>query len=168
MKQLKTFLSKYGLHSFLLPVFFVLHSYQQYYGLVSSATAISVLIKILLIFSIFTLVIFAFNRNANKSFQLTTLLGVIILFYGVIKEFFQFTLHAPQISRYLILLPLTFIVTVILIIYILKKKDFRKSNLFQNTLLLVFIFADSAILFTSSNSLFLQRNTLAKNTHLSL
>lgn len=166
MKQIKIFLERWGIHSFLLPVFFVLHNYKQYYGMVSSDVAIKTLLKILLIFLISFLLLLAITRNINKSLQLTTLFGAVILFYGVIKDFFQLTLHARFISRYSVLLPLVLITTIIFTRLILKTKDQKKSNLFQNMLLIVFIFMDGIILFVSDNSFFLRQNLLTKNMYI--
>ena len=39
MLQMKSVLGKYGVHCFMLPVFFVLHGYLQYDGLVSVSAA---------------------------------------------------------------------------------------------------------------------------------
>jgi hypothetical protein len=167
MKQTKLFLETWGLHSFLLPVFFVLHNYKQYYGLVSGAVAMEVFCKILAFFIIFFLLMLVTTKKLNKSLQLTTLFGFVFLFYGVIKDFFQFTLGVPFLSKYTVLLPVVFVSTILLIRLIQKKKDYRKSNLFQNTLLLVFIFIDG-ILFASDNSLFLKQNLLTKNERLDL
>ncbi|MES1217524.1 MAG: hypothetical protein ABUT20_18590, partial [Bacteroidota bacterium] len=168
MKQIKIFLERWGIHCFLLPVFFILHNYIQYYGLVSSDVAIKTLLKILAIFLFFFLLMLAITRNINKSLQIITLLGAVTLFYGVIKDFFQLTLHANFISRYLVLLPLIFISTIILIRLILKKKDFRKINLFLNLLLLIFIFIDGAMLLVFDHSFFLRKNLLTKNTYINL
>jgi hypothetical protein len=168
MKQIKIFLERWGIHSFLLPIFFILHNYKQYYGLVSGEVAIKTLFKILIIFLIFFLLLWALTRNINKTLQLLTLMGVVFLFYGVIKDFFQLTLHAYFISRYVVLLPLVLISTIILTRRIIKKKDYRKSNLFQNALLLIFIFIDGVMLLFSDNSFFLRRNLLTKNAYTKL
>jgi len=168
MKRIKIFLERWGIHSFLLPVFFVLHSYKQYYGLVSSDTAIRSFFKILLIFLLFFLLLQVFIRNINKSLQLTTLLGSVMLFYGVVKDFFQFTLHAHFIAKYSVLLPLTLIIITVLVRIISKKKDYRKSNLFQNYLLIIFISIDGIILLVSDSSLFLHKNLLTKNSYTNL
>lgn len=151
-----------------MPVFFILHSYKQYYGLVSAAVAIKTLLIIFVLFLFFFLLLLVVIRNINKSFQITTLTGAIILFYGSIKDFFQFTLHAPFISRYAVLFPLVLIIAIILIKMILKKKDQRRSNLFQNLLLIIFILIDGVILFVSDNPFFIRQNFLAKNDYINL
>jgi len=163
MKKTKTFLQNWGIHCFLLPVFFVLHNYNQYYGLVSGRVAIEIFLKILVIFLVFFLLLLVVIRDVNKSLQLTTLIGVIMLFYGAIKDFFQLTLHTPFISKYLVLLPLVLVATIILIRLVLKKKDFKKSNLYQNAVLIVFIVFEGVMLFDFNRVFFLPKNLLTKN-----
>jgi hypothetical protein len=164
MKKAKTFLQNWGIHCFLLPVFFVLHNYNQYYGLVSFPVAIKVFVQIFIGFLFFFFLLLLFVRNLNKSLQITTLIGIIMLFFGVIQDFFRVDLHLQLISRYFVLLPLIFIVTIILIRLILKKKDFKKSNLYQNAVLIVFIIFEVVMLFDFNRVFFLPKNLLTKNT----
>ena len=165
MKQTKSFLEKHGIHTFLLPVFAVLHSYRQYFGLVSTDVTVKILGELVLFFLIFFLVALAITKSRNKSFQLTTLFGFVYLFYGLIKDFFQLTLHVSFLSRYSVLLPALTVAVIALSRAILKKKDFRTANLFQNAVLIIFIFIDVIGIMASNNSLLLQRNLLAKNSY---
>ena len=165
MKPIKSFLEQYGIHSFLLPVFFILHSYRQYYGLVDIAVAAKILGELILFFLVFFLLALAITKNVNKSLQLITLFGFVYLFYGVIKDFFQLTLHASFLSKYSVLLPALVIASIILARTISKKKDFRKTNLFQNLLLIIFILIDGIALIVYDNSYFLRQNLLTKNSH---
>jgi hypothetical protein len=162
IKNIKTFLEKWGIHTFLLPVFFVLHHYNQYYGLVSSVVAIKTLFQIYIFFLLFFFLLFFFIRNLNKNLLLTTLIGTIILFFGVIKDFLQLTLDLRFISRYAVLLPLILIVTILLIRSILKMKDQKKSNFFLNTLFIIFLLVEGVMLIDSNKSFFLSKNLLTK------
>ncbi len=163
MKKVKIFLQNWGIHCFLLPVFFVLHNYNQYYGLVSFPVVIKILVQILIYSSIFFFLLLLVVRNTNKCLQITTLLEIIILFFGVIQDFFRVDLHFQFISRYFVLLPLIFISVIILIRLILKKKDFKKSNLYQNIVLIVFIVFEGVMLFDFNRAFFLPKNLLTKN-----
>jgi len=157
-----------GLHSFLLPVFFVLHNYIQYYGLVSAATAYSILGELLVVFLLISLLFLLFTRNISKSLLLATVSGIFLLFYGVIKDFLKITLGFPFAARYVILLPLLLLATAGLCLLVLKKKEFKKIIFFLNTLLTIFIIIDGISLLFSSNS-FSGNNLLVKqnilNTH---
>src|ERR1700716_449127 len=121
MAQIRIFLQKWGIHCFLLPVFFVLHNYKQYYGLVSSAVAIKTLLIILGICLLLFLLMVAIMGDTNKSMQLITLFGFVVLLYGVIKDFLNITLHATFFSKYVVLLPIVLTITIILTIVILRK-----------------------------------------------
>src|SRR5436190_2002842 len=65
MKKTKFFLERWGLHSFFLLLFFVLHNYNQYYGMVSAKVAFSVFLQILLIFSVCFLLLFFFYEGVT-------------------------------------------------------------------------------------------------------
>ena len=164
MKTVKLFLEKWGLHTFLLPIFFLTHNYQQYYGLVSIDVAIKLGLLILSGIVLLFIALLAITKHVNKSLQLATLLGFIALFFGVIKDFIQFSLHAYLLSKYSVLLPIIVVVTVLLSWLVVKKKDFRKSNLFLNILLLLFLIVDIAALVSFEHSSFLQKNLLVKNS----
>lgn len=162
MSRIKFFLERWGLHAFLLPVFFVIHSYQQYYGLVRLYVAIKLALIILLCIAFLFLVIRTLLKHQNKSLQLVTLFSFIMLFFGIIKDFLQFSLHSYFISKYSVLLPLVGLIAIFLSWLVIKKKDFRKSNLFQNTLLLLFIIIDIAKVFVIGQSSFLNKNLLTE------
>jgi hypothetical protein len=168
MKKAKSFLERYGVHSFLLPVFFILHSYKQYFGLIHVDVTMKALAELILFFLVAFLLLLIITKNLNKSLQLTTLFGFIYLFYGAIKDFFQLTMHVPFLSKYTVLLPLLIIIAIILARAVLKKKDFRKTNLFQNSLLLIFILVDAVMLVSVDNSYFLRQNLLTGNSRLSM
>jgi len=163
IKNIKTFLEKWSIHSFLLPIFFVLHHYNQYYGLVSAAVAIKTLLHIYIFFLLLSFWLFFYIRNLNKNLLLTTLIGAILLFFGAIKDFLQLTLDLQFISRYLVLLPLILIIAILLIRSVLKMKDQKKSNLFLNTLLIIFLLVEGIMLIDLNKSFFLSKNLLTKS-----
>ncbi|HWI91376.1 MAG TPA: sulfatase-like hydrolase/transferase [Flavisolibacter sp.] len=165
MRKVKSFLEQWGLHAFLLPVFFVTHNYQQYYGLVSSSVAFRLGLTILLFFFLFSLLLFVLTKHLNKSLQLVTLFGFIILFFGVLKDFLQLSLHAHFLSKYLVLIPIIIISSIFLTRTVIKKKDFRRSNLFLNTLILFFLAVDISML-AAFRSASLHNNLLIKNNSL--
>ncbi len=162
MKAIKLFLSKWGLHSFLLPVFFVLHNYMQYYGLVSEATAIKVLFEIWTVVLVGFLILFLLIKKATKSLLIVTLLSAVFLFYGAIKDFFS-DLPVHFMARYIVLLPLTVFVLLLIIVRIIKNNEFGKTNLFLNILLLFFLGAEGILMFWYGTTAFMQHNRIVKN-----
>jgi hypothetical protein len=163
MLKIKKNLSLYGIHAFLLPVFFVLHNYLQYYGLVSSAVALRTLAETECFVLLFFLLLYALTRNANRSLQMITLGSVFYLFFGVIKDFFHTAPGLHFASKYSFLFPAIIIIIIADIILIYKKKEFSKSNLYQNILLIIFIITDSFVLFFSQDQFFIKRNILVDN-----
>ena len=164
MKRIKLFLERWGLHAFLLPVFFVIHSYQQYYGLVSKTVAMKSGLAILLGTVVLFIIIQALTKHMNKSLQLVTLYSFIFLFFGVVKDFLQLSLQIPIITKYSILLPITVVIAIVITRSILRKTDFRKINLFENTLLLSLIVVDCISLSIPTASSLLHNNSLVKQT----
>jgi Sulfatase len=157
-------LQAYPFYTFLLPVFFVLHNFMQYYGLVAIAPALVLLIEIELLFLAGFMVIRLLTRNTQRSAQLMMLTGSIALFYGVLKDFLSHTAAVPFLARYSILLPLLLVISVLVIIRIFKKKDFSKTNYFQNAMLLLFLLAEAAGILFSGVAPYLQQNQLVKKS----
>ncbi|OQY97030.1 MAG: hypothetical protein B6D37_00595 [Sphingobacteriales bacterium UTBCD1] len=160
MQLIKNFLERWGIHCFLLPLFFILHTYIQYYGLVSTGITLKIFFIILSVTVAVFFLLLLITRNANKSMQLATLYGFLFLFFGVIKDLISDDLRIHFLSRYIVLLPLLFILAVLLTILILKKRDFRKSNLYENILLLVFIGIDCVKILFTANISFINKNLL--------
>ena len=166
MNSLKRILEKPGIHPFLLPVFFILHSYMQYYGLVSGRVAITMLGTIELIFLGCFLVIWLLNRNIHKTAHIITTCGIVALFFGVARDFISHTLRLPFLAKYIVLLPAILIITIIMVVVISRKKDFRKSNFFLNLLFIIFIVTDGILFFQAENVSFLQQNLLVDKNRL--
>jgi len=163
IKRIKKILQQYPFYLFLLPVFFLLHNYLQYYGLVSAATALKVLLQTEIIFIASFFILKAFTKNFQRSAQIVSLFGCIVLFYGVIKDFFSNTMHFVFMAKYIVLLPVLLVLSLVFIIKISRKKDFRQSNLFQNTLFLLFLLVEAIVLVNSGTNVFRQQNRLVKS-----
>ncbi len=166
MNALKRILEKPGIHPFLLPVFFILHSYMQYYGLVSGHVAMSMLVTIELIFLGCFLVIWLLSRNIYKTALIITTCGIVALFFGVARDFILHTLRLPFFAKYMVLLPAIFVILLIMVVVICRKKDFRKSNFFLNLLFLIFIVTDGLLFARAENVSFLRQNLLVDKNKL--
>ncbi len=168
MKSIKHFLERWGIHCFLLPVFFVLHNYKQYYGLVSGSVAMDIAWKIMTIVVLSFLLLLLLVRHANRAMQVVTVLGAVYFFFGVIKDFIEKTLHLGFFSRYIILVPVLLVIIIVLIVIVARKKTFSRSNLFQNVLLFLFILFDAVSLVAAGSGFFLKQNLLVKKDILSV
>jgi Sulfatase len=164
----KKLFENFGLHSFLLPVFFVLHTYIQYYGMASSSAALEILLFIEIVFLCFFLLFLLIIRNPNKSLLVTTLSGFIFLFYGVIKDFFSDTIHAHFLAKYIVLLPLLILAEIGIIRFIFKKNDFSRINLFLNLLLIIYLLFDGISLIQHSTQSYRQGNLLVNKNILEI
>jgi len=167
MKRLNNIFRQYPVHCLLLPVFFILHNYAQYYGLVSAAVACRVLSVIELVFLLAFLLLWAAYRHINRAALALAITGIIYLFYGVAKDFLAGIPAGGFLSRYSVLLPLVLIITVAALVLIRRKNHFGRSNLFLNLLFILFIVGDAAMLFRTQSSFFLRKNLLVKQDRLS-
>jgi hypothetical protein len=165
MKKIKSFLETRGLHTFLLPIFFIVHTLRQYFGLVSVEVAFNDGMVILFAVSSFVVLIFVITKNLNRTLQLVTFFSFVFLFFGVIKDSLQSFRYTSYISRYSLLLPILFIAFILITRAILRKEMFRRTNLFQNTLLSIFLVIDLTQLVSLNSTSFLNRNLLVKRKH---
>ncbi len=136
----------YRLHPFyvlLLPVFFVLHGYNENYGVIAVSDMLVLLGGYCVAALLLTGLLYLLYRNVAKAAFLAALLFCIYFFFGAIHDFLK--LHAGFWHRYSRLLP--FFLTVIIITALVLKKTthrFFRINLFFNGLLLIYILVDTA------------------------
>jgi len=123
-------------------------------------------LAILLATVVLFIIMQALTKHVDRSLQLVTLYSFIFLFFGVIKDFLELSLHIPLITKYSILLPVTAAIAILFTWSLLRKKNFRTTNLFQNTLLLIFLIIDAVRLLTFEHSTDLHKNLLIKNVPL--
>jgi hypothetical protein len=168
MKLLQSFLKKYGIHALLVIVFFTLHNYRIYSGLVSQQVAFAVFAKLVIIAALFALLTFFFTRSVNRSLLLTTFLSLPLLFFGNFRDFLTDDLNADIVGRYSILLPLVFLILLFGSWKILRKKDFANVNYFLNLLLVVFIIIDLVSILVNGTEKLTRKNTLTKNDEVNL
>ena len=163
MMRIKKVIEKPWMLIFLLPAFFVLHSYLQYFGLVSVRTALKILGVMIFLFVLVFLGLLAITKTIQRSAHITLWFGFIILFYGVIKNFFKSVPGLYFMSRYAVLIPFLFIVSIFVTIRIIRKQDFSKLDRFLNTLLILFLVTDTIIMAYAGASVFMQSNKMVKN-----
>ncbi len=126
----------------LLPVFFVVHGVQENLHFVSGNDALKLIILYVTIALAMNIFFFIFLRNIRKASLVACYSMSIFLFFGFIqncaKACFDF------ISRYSVLLPVLLASTIMLVFFLGKSKgDFKKTCLFLNLLLLVYIAVDT-------------------------
>ena len=123
MKQVKIFLERWGMHCFLLPIFFILHTYIQYYGLIDAFATLKILLYLEIGISLFLILTHFFTKNAQKASIISTIISSTFLFYGNIKELLSTYSSLSFFAKYSVLLPAIFIF-LILISFLINKLIF--------------------------------------------
>lgn len=131
---------------FLLPVFFILHEYNQLFGYIKPEIAIIsfaiVTVTTLIIAFLFGL-IFKLRR---KSSILAFLFTLLILTYGSLHDFLKGNSPYILISRHSFLLPFLLLCIIIFLIYIKRSTNtFKRAYLFLNTLLLLLLITEVGV-----------------------
>ena len=140
---MKKTLTQYGLYVLLIPIFFVLHGYNQNFGLIGFTDCLLLLTTYCAAVSVLYLLAKLFFKNAQKAALLTGLLISFYLFFGALFDFFK--VHVAFLSRYSVILPVFFIAACLLLVFLKRSKNnFNRLTLFLNTLLLVYLLWDGA------------------------
>lgn len=145
MQKMPGFLKKIPWYVLLLPLFFVLHGYVEYFGFVSIADAASLALRyILFSFCVFGLAWVVF-RHKRKAAVITAAWMGFYLFFGALYDFLK--MHSPVtfLWKYSFLLPTFTLLFFALFIYLWKvNRTFSKLTFFLNCLFLVYIFLETS------------------------
>ncbi|HVM89824.1 MAG TPA: sulfatase-like hydrolase/transferase [Puia sp.] len=134
-------LQKAVIYPLLIPVFFVLHGYNENFGLIS----IQDVLLLLIIYSVSSLIIFLisylfFKDNSKAGLTCAYIMG-FYLFFGALHDFL--TEHQIILHKYSIILSLFLFLLILSALYLkLTKRKFNRLTLFFNTLLLIFLALD--------------------------
>lgn len=141
-KQLKIF----PFHTLIIPLFFVWHIYNDYFGLFPFSYIAKFSAYYLCLALIFFLAGWILFRNKTKAGCWATFILIIFFFWGAFHDFLRSILAASFLSSYKFLLPCTLIV-IILLTWHLRKKHLQslKLNLFLNVLFILFIVAETTV-----------------------
>ena len=128
--QLIAFLKRFSLHFLLLILFFLLHGYSEYVGLIPF---FDLLLFFMLASASGCIIFFIFKKITGtwqKAGVITTLILLFYLFYGSIKDGLKDGWLYPM-SRYRVLLPTMLVLLSVLVYYFRKtKKDLPRLHLF--------------------------------------
>ncbi|MCX8020624.1 MAG: sulfatase-like hydrolase/transferase [Chitinophagaceae bacterium] len=160
MKRIRNILV-YPFHFLLTGVYFIFHRNLLFAGIPDTsylliAWAIVFLFSVLLFF-----LIKYFFKSADQRLAFTTLLMVIILFFGEVKDVFSQAGYLSFLSRYRYLLPVCITVAAVAAFHLKKNPFAKRWHLFFNLLILLFFLADLRLAFTDKygEKLF-EKNTL--------
>jgi hypothetical protein len=136
------------LHVLLLPVFFILHIVNEYYGLIPA----TYLLQSLLLYLVMALIAWLVGKIICKSFDKAgvwaTFLLIIYFFFGAIHDFAK-GLSLPSIMvSYSLILPGILLFTILLSVYLVRtKRSFHKANWYLSTLFIVLTGIEIATIF---------------------
>jgi hypothetical protein len=130
-------------HCLLIILFFIIHGYTEYWGLLPLGEVILLLFILLLVGMFVFYLGRKLMKNDLKAGILTSLLLLIFLFYGVIEDAFSINPRFATFGRLRKLLPIIILGMVLLTIWLRKSaKSFMVSTLFLNILFTCYIFFD--------------------------
>src|SRR5690349_18905005 len=132
----------------LLPVFFVLHGFNEHFPIVSPGDALLLTGEYLLVAFILAALFSLLLRSWEKAVVFTFILFVVYLFFGAIHDFLKKIGGNSFIPKYNFILPsLILLVIIVFILLKIKKQPFRKLIGYLNLLMLVLLVVEIGSLF---------------------
>ena len=130
---------------FLLPLFYILHVYNDYFGILDIGLVSLYLLYYLLLSLIVFSIAFLLFRNSAKAGILTISFLIVFFFFGAAHYFLK-TLHTPSFFvSYKFLFSLTLIFFITLAVKMKKKNEPLKANRFFLYLFLLFTVLEAGI-----------------------
>lgn len=144
------------LYIILLPLFFVLHGVRENFGFVLPKDYLPLVLFYCLSSIALYFIFYLFYRQRNKAALLTFALLSIFFFYGAFQDFLANFL--PGLNHYRLLIPFFLCILIALAIFLKRtKRKMAASNLFLNTLFLIYLIVDLSMI--AGKILFLKNNT---------
>jgi hypothetical protein len=156
---------KYELYLILLPLFFVLHGFNNNESVILIKDVLLLLLKYLIFFLLILLVVSKGLKSPKKASVFTGFLMFIFFFFGLAHDLLKLYLQNTLITRYSILLPI--IIILITIVYKVIKKtnhSFQRILVYLNVLLTIFIVLELSYLLKSN--LLQNKNGVVKNSQI--
>jgi hypothetical protein len=136
-------LEKKPFHIFLLPVFYVLHVINAYYGLFPLRFPLYYIALYLCLSVIVYGLAWLLFRSRGKAAFWSFILLIILLFFGKGHDIMKATPLLKPLSSYKVVLSALIIFMVALTIYVKKKSTaFKKANIYFNLIAIVFVIAE--------------------------
>ncbi len=139
-------LKKWPLYVLLLPVFFVMHGANENFGFILLADYLPLILFYCTAATIIYFILYLLYRQKNKAGLLSFFILSVFFFYGALQDFLKE--YFALANRYIILLPVFFLLLVTVAIVLKRSKSgFTKLAFFLNGLLLAYTIYDlSAII----------------------
>lgn len=137
------FLRRWPLHILLLPLYFIASVYAQYAGLFFASESVPVLLYVYASLGLAFALLYFIYKDKIKAGVVTTIGGILYLFFGNIKDLLRKTDFLEWISHYKTLVPLLFLLGGFLLYRLLKAKRPITLNLFLNILLIIYLLIET-------------------------
>lgn len=137
------------LHLLLLPIFFIVHSYIQFSGLLDIKEVLIAFFKVTICIVLFFLVLKLILKNISRAAVFSTVCSGFFLFFGDIKKVFSELPVLNFLSHYKTFVPILFILLLYFFFRTKRSKQINRSTLFLNILFLLYLTIDVAKLFFS-------------------
>jgi hypothetical protein len=132
---------------FLLPVFFVLHGFTDYYDLVPLKPALRLTCLYLLAAGLFLFIYRFLFKNVIKAGLMAFITLCYYFFFGSVQDLLNRYFHQSFLVKYSFLLPVS-LAMLLVVFFFLKRsqRQFKRATLYLNTLMLVLVLADAGLL----------------------
>lgn len=122
---------------FLLPLFFIFHGYNEYYGKIPVRAALWLLVQYEVMLVVMALVFFLLFRSFRKAALFSFLLGCYYFFYGAGHDWLKEVLPGTLVVKYSFILPATLLAFAGLFLYLKKARwSFERGVAYLNLLFL--------------------------------
>ena len=143
MKQLLYIASARPVYLLLLPVFFLVHAYVRFAGLLDTKEVIMGFLKISAGILLFFICLKLIWKDAGKAAVTTVLCGIVCLFFGDIKYTLSQLPMLRTVAHYKTFIPLLLILFVLFVYKVHRSKQLTRTTLFLNLLFLLYIVIDA-------------------------
>jgi hypothetical protein len=151
--RIKTIVKTKHLFIYLLPIFFVLHGFTENYILVKVKDALVILAAYIFAAYFIAAVVFLFFKDRYKARLFTFSLLFINFFFGVVVEWLNRIAKDSVLTKYSFLLSVTFLLLVIIFIWLKRKKRIPVRLIAViNIFLIMILLVDSGWLVSKINS----------------
>lgn len=147
MHKVKTFLAAWPLYAYLLPVFFVLHGWIEFFNPVLAKDALLLIFLYTAGTLLLTGLFWIFFKNFHKASLVVFFLMAYNFFFGSMHDTLKHYMGTSLLVKYSFILPFTLILFLVLVFYIKKaKRSFRTTTQYLNLLLLILFIVDLSTL----------------------
>ncbi|AXY75703.1 hypothetical protein D3H65_17710 [Paraflavitalea soli] len=149
----------------LLPIFSLLHAYNDLPGFIPFKPAVTFLLLTYLTLTLIYLICWQFTKHTAKSATITFIILLLLLFFGAWHDLIKKIITNNLLSSYKVIIPVTLVLTFLLIKYIIKKdKTLYTFNQYLSTLMLILFILELSKAFINTISVSKTKNLIYTDT----